>query len=77
MKYLFLILIIVVVYLTFVSPYIHNFKKVTNDTNLLEKIKLLELCKKFDERSYTKGLSHFRSFMMRYSDSFSSVNHLI
>ena len=74
MKYLFLILIIVVVYLTFVSPYIHNFKKVTNDTNLIEKLTILDTCKQFDMNSHNKGISHFKNFMMRYSNSFASNN---
>ena len=77
MKYLVLIIILIILYITYVSPYIHNYKKVTNDSSLLEKLALLEMCKKFDDRSYNKGMSHFKSFMMRYSNSFSTVNHSI
>ena len=72
--YIFLIICIVSLYLTFVSPYIQKYKNITNDSSLLENLKIIETCSSFHKRSYNKGMSKIKSFMSIYANSFKDVN---
>jgi hypothetical protein len=75
LTYVFFIILIITGYLTFVSPYLKKYKSVTTDKNLLENLALLEMCKRFDERSYEKGILCLKDFMSLYSNSFSNGSH--
>lgn len=77
LRIVFLLILVIVGYLTFISPYITNYKKVTTDKGLLENLALVEVCKKFDENSHRKGLIHLKDFMGYYSNSFTNIDHNI
>ena len=72
--YIFIIGCIISLYLTFISPYIQNYKKITKDSNLIESLQSIEICNKFDKRSYTKGMANLKMFMAIYTNSFTDVN---
>ena len=72
--YIFLIVCIISLYLTFISPYIKNYKTITKDVTLAKSLQIIESCNSFDKRSYNKGLSHLKNFMTIYTNSFKEIN---
>lgn len=77
LTYIFVLILLIVAYFTFVSPYFKKKTKVTNDENLMTQLALLKMCRKFDKRSYDKGMIYLKDFMAKYSNSFDSRHSIL
>ena len=74
LTYIFIIGCAIALYITFLSPYIQKYKKVTKDSTLNESLQVLELCAVFHKRSHHKGMTKIKMFMSMYTNSFKDVN---
>ena len=69
---IFIIGVLAVAYIMYVSPWVNTMKTFKNDTQLNGHLGIVMLGKTFDTHSYNKALHHLRRYFYYYSQSFNT-----
>jgi hypothetical protein len=66
----FVVVVVLVIYFSFVSPLLNNMRAVSKDEELHAYMLTIKEYERYDPRSYSKCISHLKNFMMYYSDTY-------
>lgn len=69
-KVIFISIVCILVYLTYVSPFVSSIKTMTKDETLNKYMAVVSVCERYDKRSYKKALNKLKAFMIAYSKSY-------
>ena len=71
-RVIFVLSVLVALYYMYISPMLRNLKGITNDEDLKEHILVMQEGGIHDKLSYEKGINNLKSFLMYYSNTFST-----
>ena len=77
MKYIFIAIVVIFGYLSYIQPWLSSLKSITNDDSLNKQLATVAFCEQFDPRSFSKASAVLKGFMMTYSNTFHEPDQVL